>query len=830
MGKDRINEWAAKFGMDYVIRYRFIILALVVLLVFVGFLGSQRLVTDSSNESFFPENDEKIIQNDRFKEIFGNEEFLFIFVEADEVFQPDALQYIRTLGEDIDENLPFVKEVMSLADTEYMDAYDDILEIEDLIGDEIPTDKAELEEIKKKALSSRMLVDRIITRDTKYTGIFVSFERIPEYVYAPVGKNFNPLDQAKWPPEKVIMRNQIFTEEQVKDQNNPDLVKVYDPRKLIAPAAKVIMERHQNPDYKAIAIGVPIFDYDGELISAQEGSKLGMIALIVSIAFLGIIFRRVRAVIAPVFVIVATTIFIYGLMGWFGIPASHMSMMIPTLLLVISVSYSIHVINHFRQSFRRTGRRRESLRYAFRHAAWPCFVTAITTAVGFASFIIVPMKPIREMGIFSAIGVFLAYILVITVVPILFSFGKDKPVKTDNGNKDHSGNGGDSRFMEKWAAFVMKNSLAIGIISVIVLVGAIIFSFRIRVETDTLSLMGDKVAMVRNAKYVTDRIGALYSYEVLIELPEDGMAKNPEVLMAMDEIAEKADEIETTTMTTSLSDMIKELNWVMHNKDDQYYAIPESRELVAQYLLLYEMSGGESAEDLVDYDYRTLHISVQTSQFTTTLEQQLDELETFAREKLPTGAKATIVGDVPILLRMMNMLTAGQIKSIAVAFIAITLMMIAILKSFRVGLLSMIPNVLPVVIIMGAMGLLGVRLDMMTIMIAPMIIGIAVDDTVHYFIHFRQEHNQYGDYPEANRQTFQKVGYAIMFTSMVLIFGFSIFCLSIMQSMFNIGMVASVGIFSALVADLFITPVLFVHLKPFGRAKKAELAEAEATE
>ena len=196
MNEDRINEWAAKFGMGVIIRHRFVFLALIVPLIVGGFLGMQRLVIDSSNESFFPEGDETRVQNDRFKEIFGNEEFLFIFIEADEIFQPDVLEYIRILGDDIDKNLPFVKDVMSIADTEYMDAYDDVLEIEDLIGDDIPTDRKALEEIKRKALSSRMLVDRIITRDTKNTGIFVTFERMPDYVYAPVGKNFNPLDEA----------------------------------------------------------------------------------------------------------------------------------------------------------------------------------------------------------------------------------------------------------------------------------------------------------------------------------------------------------------------------------------------------------------------------------------------------------------------------------------------------------------------------------------------------------------------------------------------------------------------------------------------------------
>ena len=166
---------------------------------------------------------------------------------------------------------------------------------------------------------------------------------------------------------------------------------------------------------------------------------------------------------------------------------------------------------------------------------------------------------------------------------------------------------------------------------------------------------------------------------------------------------------------------------------------------------------------------------------------------------------------------MLNRLTEGQIKSIGAAFLVISVMMMLILRSFRVGLMSMISNVFPVVIAMGLMGLLDISLDMMTVMIAPMIIGIAVDDTVHYFVHFKQEFNKLDCYADANRETFQKIGYAILFTSVVLVVGFSIFGLSNVRSMVHMGIVSGAGILSALLADLFITPVLFVRLKPFGK-------------
>jgi hypothetical protein len=420
-------------------------------------------------------------------------------------------------------------------------------------------------------------------------------------------------------------------------------------------------------------------------------------------------------------------------------------------------------------------------------------------------------------------------LLVATVVPILFSFGRDKTLDIDEDTIQKERKY-DSGFMRRWAIFVINKSLPIGAITVVVLICSILLSLRVTVGTDFFEMMGDKIDMVKNAKYVVERLGGLYSYEVMIELPEDGMVKEPEVLESIEDISNEIKSWEMTTDTGSINDVIKELNWVMNNKDDQYHAIPESRELIAQYLLLYEMSGGESTEDLVDYDYRITHISAQVDKvsYTEGFEQKLSNLEIFAEDKFPEGTKVTIVGDIPIFLRLMNMLTDGQIKSVIAAFVVITLMMMLILKSFRVGLLSMIPNIFPVIITMGAMGLLKIPLDFTTIMVAPMIIGIAVDDTVHYFVHFKQEFDEVNSYKDANIMTFQRVGYAIIFTSVILTFGFSIFCISHVRSMFNMGVVSSVGIISALIADLFITPALFVHLKPFGRSIKTEFTEAIA--
>lgn len=809
----KMNELAARIGMNVIIKYKYLWLSFCLALVVVSYLGLDRLTMDSSNDSFFSANDETMIDNQKFKDLFGNEEFIFVFIEADEVFAARTLQNIRDLTEDLEANLPFTKEVISITNVEFIDAFGDELKIHDLIPDEIPQDEAVLQQIREKVMLKKVYVDRLITRDGKKTGIIISFERLPRYVYLPVADDFVPLDQAKWPAEKIILAHQIFSEAQAREHPELALTKVADPRKLISPALNVIIQRHEQSDFKIYATGVPVMDFEVDRITTEEGGKFGLWALVISLVLLFLIFRQFIAVLSPFMVLLSTMIILFGAMGWLGIPVSMMSMIIPILVLVISVSYSIHVIHHFQHGCQETGSRIAAIRYTFEQTAWPCFVTAATTMMGFASFVVVPIIPIRDVGIICSLGVFMTYLLVMILIPIAFSFGKEK-VEVKNRNKN-SFFFSQSEIMTWWGDWVIRNNrLVMGIAFLIVLLLSI-FSIQMRLESDFLKMMGDKSKIVEDMHHITQHLGGMYSYEVMIELPEDGAAKEPVVLKALDSLSTIVNGWKSTTLSASIIDILKDMNMTMHQNDSLQFIIPDTRESIAQYFLLYEMSGGEGVEDWVDYDYRILRLSVQTAEVSSSISTNFSALKASAKQLFPAATKITIAGDIPIGLKVMDTLSWGQIYSIFLALVVITITMILIIKSVRIGLISMIPNIIPIIAVAGMMGLLNIPLDLFTIMIAPMIVGIAVDDTIHYMLHFKQEYETDKSYSRSNRETFHKVGKAIVFTSVILIFGFMMFGFSVVRSLTYLGILSSIGILAALLADLFVTPILFVTMKPF---------------
>jgi predicted RND superfamily exporter protein len=823
MNNEKINRFTTGIGMNIIIKYRWLFLLLILFLVIFGTIGAQKIEMETSNEAFMPENDPTVINNNRFKEIFGNEDFVFIFFEAEDVFDYKVLKFIRDVTTDLKKNLPFAKEVVSLTNVEYIEAKEDVIKIDPLIGEQIPRDEALLRQIKKKTLSKKAYVNRIISKNAKYTGIAINLRRLPDHVYIPFRKNFAPTDQANWPADQIIMRKDIKSEEEARAYPELKFTRVTDPMKLIAPALKVITARHQpgTKNFKVMVTGIPVIDFEGEVILGGEMGKFGGLALLAAFIFLIVVFRSFRSLIGPILVLIATIIILFGILGWLHVPFSMAGMIILPLLLVISVSYSIHVINHFQRHFRQTGKRRESVGYSFENATWPCFLTALTTALGFASFAVVPVKPIRDVGLACAGGVFLTYFLVMVLVPIFFSFGKDKSPQNSPGNVT-AATGNKRPWLTQWADFVIKHSIPVVVVSVIVTGLVIVYATKARVDTDAFEMMGDKLQYINEGKYIADRLGGHYSFEILVELPRQEMAKNPDVLTAVEKVTQNLEKWENTTAILSINDVIKDINMTMHNNDENYYTIPGNRDLIAQYLLLYEMSGGEGLEDYVDLNYQFLRLSVLVNKYSTAFGKKFFQIKHLAEKLFPQGTQVTVVGDIPILFKMVNLVSYGQIKSLFVAFIVIALVMILIIRSLKVGIISMIPNILPVLVIFGLMGIFDFPLDSLTFIVAPMIIGIAVDDTVHYIIHFKQEFHKKNSYSEANRETFVKVGRAILFTSVILAIGFSIMGLSVVKSMTHMAILSAAGILAALAADLFLTPVLFVYLKPFKTREKAK--------
>lgn len=291
---------------------------------------------------------------------------------------------------------------------------------------------------------------------------------------------------------------------------------------------------------------------------------------------------------------------------------------------------------------------------------------------------------------------------------------------------------------------------------------------RVEPAFDMERTMGDKVPYVNSLLQVSkSELGSLYSYDLMIEFSEDGQAKQPENLKKLEQLTKITEEYTLTKRTTSILDILKDLNQTLNGNDRRHYQIPDNEEEIAQMMLLYENAGGTESEYWIDYDYRRLRLMVEMSNYNYgESERELADIERRASE-LFHDAKVTDVGNLPQFTTMMQYLVRGQIQSFLISVLIIGLILMIVFQSVRIGLIGLIPNLFPAICVGGYMGWTGVPLDMMTACIIPMILGLAVDDTIHFINHSKLEYDRTGLYPTAIRQTFRIVSVAIVTTSII---------------------------------------------------------------
>lgn len=321
--------------------------------------------------------------------------------------------------------------------------------------------------------------------------------------------------------------------------------------------------------------------------------------------------------------------------------------------------------------------------------------------------------------------------------------------------------------------------------------------------------------------YVDSRMGGSMSVEIMADAGRKDGVKEPAFLRQLESLQDHIEKHPFSMKTFSVLDILKKMNQALHENHPEHYTLPETKGQASEYMFLYETSGGQELDKQVSFNYDIARLTARTKSLSTKdIKMFISDITNFAEEHLSPSIKIEYTGMIPMVTAMSDLITSGQIKSFGFAFIAIGLMMIIVLRSFKLGLISMIPNVFPVLIAIGFMGYAGIYLSMSVVTFGAIIIGIAVDDTIHFFMRYRREFRRTGTYEGALKGTIITVGRPILFTSITLAAGFSIFGLSDISNIGDFGLMAGFAIIWALLADLFLAPAIMLLFKPLGLEKQ----------
>jgi predicted RND superfamily exporter protein len=774
----KINQWFRHVG-EIILKLRWFLIIGFIVTDGVAFIGIQRIQIDVSYQSWFLDNDPLTIATKEFEKTFGNDEYVAILVEADDVFAPDILRMIRDLGKELKENVPFAKEVVSLTDLEFTSGTEEGVEIREIVPEEIPTDPAAIEEIRKLAFSKKFLVNRLFSDDSKQAWITLRLSPYPE----------------EWEKTLEIVPSQIVG------------------RKVLE-----IVNQEKYKPYNLKTAGMPPVSCEEQDFFSHEANNMMGIAVVIGVCVLFAFLRSLRGIVIPMITAASAVMWTFGTMGYLGITVDNMIMTVPIVVgMAVSITYSIHIFNFFERQFSPTGNRRESVLYAVEETGWPIFFTAATTVCGLISCYFVPIRQTRWMGLSSAAVVFATYVMVMILTPVLLSFGKNRGPRPDYQKPldfwlDH-------RFI-RFSRWIQPRSTLIMIIFVLIVLLLAGGLTRVSVSMNLIKNVGLKIPYANKMYYVGHtKIGSMNSYNVTLRFNQPNSVKNPETLKNFDLFVSEVAQLPLVKRVSSLLDIIKDLNQIMQSDDPMYYRIPDDQALIAQLLLLYEIANGTEQENWVDYEYTTLRLMVETSDFDSAeILSQFRYIEKRAKDLFP-DAKFGMIGEAVQVSVAQNYIVKGELVSSFISLFTIGLLMMMVFQSVQTGLIGMIPNVAPMIGVGGLMGYLDIPMDMTTMMIIPMLLGLAVDDTIHFINQCKLEFQKTGNYQESIEITFRTVGKTIFMTSFILGVTFLVYLTSIAKFFINLSILSISGIFSALLADYFITPILVKLSKPYGSPK-----------
>ena len=778
---EKINELFGRYA-EQLLRVRWLTLAAFAIVIVLSVVGMKRMVKETSFDDYFIEDDPMLVKTDEFKSHFGNDYYVGILTQCDNHFTKQNLTTLRALSNELLDSLSYADKVTSLTDIEFMVGSDEGMTIEQIVPDEIPDDGTpEMDSIRARAYSKPHVARKLISKDGQLSWIMLKLRAFPK--------------DSVWKKTSTVA---------------PDIITGEEVERII-----------KKPQYASLhpkGTGMPYVTHCKTVYIGKEMGRLMMIATLICIVVMLCMTRSLRGVIAPIISVIGGLFITYGIAGFTQMYVDSTVLMIPTILsFAVAIAYNIHIFSYFRGRMRIHGERRKAIVETIKEIGWSVFFCGFTTLVSLLSFLVIPIRPMHCVGIISSMSVLFVLLTSLIITPVLLSFGKNqRPI--DGFTEDS-----DTRWTKAMVTLsdkVLRNPKKIGYSFLVICILLCVGLWKIEAAFDIERTMGAKVDYVKEVMDVgRSELGSLYSYDLIVELPNDDEAKAPLNLQQLDKLQHKVDGYDLTKRSTSILDILKDLNQTLNNGDTAFYRIPDTEEEVAQMILLYENAGGTESEYWVDYDYRRLRLMIEISDFNSAqVERELARIQADAEQLFPE-AKIIVVGNIPQYVTMMQYLVRGQMLSFVISILIIGVILMIAFQSIRVGLIGLVPNMMPAVFVGGYMGWAGIPLDMMTATLLPMMLGMAVDDTIHFINHSKLEFDRTRNYQTAIRRTFRVVGVAIVITSIITSAVFASFCSSACTMCLNFGLMAIIGILSALAADLLVTPILVNKCKVFGKCK-----------
>jgi len=740
--------------------------AVVLTLLLTLALGAQlpRLRIDESAEGLMVERDPARAFYEQARQRFGSDNLTVVLVKADDVFTPAALTAVRRLSDGL-ERVAGVSRVESLTTTRNIKGEGDALTTDPLVGAVIPTAPAELARLRADALGSRVLVGNLVAADGRATALVV-------YADARPGETaFN-------------RRFTTDVDALVARETRPGLT-IY---QVGAPMTKATYAQYLKADQRTI---IP----------------LSTVVLIVTL-FLAV--RTLQGVVIPVVTAVVSIVWSLGLMAVTGIPLTILTAIIPSLMLAIGFTEDVHMISEYHHRLEHGDDKLTALRTMLGESAMPILVTTATTVLGFGSLITTDITMLIQFGYASAMALTANYVVTMLLLPPMLRWWAVPRRLRRVALVDESPHGGIPRLMQRLGEFNLRWRVPILVAWGALTLASLAGWLTLRVNTDLISFFPERSAIRQRVADLSRSLAGGLAFYVVVDTGHDDGIKNPAVLRRIAGLQDHLAATGRVDKTVSVADYVRKMHREMHGGDPAFETIPETSDQVAQYLLMLE---GRELEKFVDFKAAAANIVVRHHLTGSgDLSALLRDIERHVARDFPPTVIVRATGEEVLFNNASDYMAINELTSFSSTFVIIGVIHALLFMSLKAGILSLIPNVVPILMLYGFMGLVGIPLNTSTAMIATVAIGIAVDDTVHHMVTYSRQLNELHDQRRAMFETLRIEGRPIIYVSIALAAGFLTLVASNFVATVYFGMLAAFVMLVAMLAELTLTPILMVSI------------------
>ncbi|WP_022668833.1 efflux RND transporter permease subunit [Desulfospira joergensenii] len=748
--------------MDIITRHKwfFLILSLLIALPFV--IRLREIKTIDNVDYFTLENDPDANFYKEFKNIFGNDEFFIIAFNKKNLFTYQNLTLLKEITTDIEE-IEGVREVKSLANVNDTIGENDFFIVQKFL-EEIPEEKKDLEKLKTNALANPLYVNNFISLDGKTAAIVVSVYERP---------------------------------------NDPGY------RKRLVQNCEKVLHKYLDQTGEVFMAGWTTTNlYLSQFMKRDISVFIPVTYLFITIS----VFLFFRNILLTCIALLNISLCMGSTMGLFpilDITLNNVTTIVPPVVMALALCDTVHIYSHLDQgTLAQFKKKEDALCHVLKKVIVPSFLTTLTTAVGFFSLYSSKLVPIKEFALIASAGMVFEFIYAFLFLPSLILFFPERKIFTIKSEQ-----GAFNIFLDHIFRIINSRYFMICFLSIGVVIATGFAAFKIKVDTNVLNYFKKDSEVRISTDFIETQISGVRTIEIdLVSAREqEEPFKDPVYLTFIEKLQQEMEAIEGVDKTISFVDFLKDMNQSFHNENPLMRKLPESKPLVAQYLLLY---GSDDIYDFVNESFDRARISLRINRHGTADQKRiLEQLTEVIKAQPNQGLAVRITGKVVQDINMIEYLVNGQISSLSIAAGVIAIMMFFVMKSFKLGLVSIVPNFFPIILNFGIMGVAGVPLNAATSLIAAIALGIAVDDTIHFLTAFKKNVKKNIPISKAINMVILEKGRALFSSSLILVIGFIIMVLSFFVPTIYFGLLSSIIMVSALIGDVFILPALLLALE-----------------